>query len=142
MNLSFKIIQGIDNLPECKIIREKVFIEEQKFLNEFDELDASAIHELIYDDLKPIATARALTTDFTDTYKLGRICVLKEYRKNGIGKILVENLENYLRELGVKHIKISAQCRVQGFYKSLGYTAYGDEYLDEYCPHIDMKKDL
>ena len=29
-----------------------------------------------------------------------------------------------------------------GFYEKVGYIAYGEEYLDEGYPHIDMKKTL
>ena len=28
------------------------------------------------------------------------------------------------------------------FYEKLGYWASGEEYLDEYCPHIHMEKEL
>lgn len=29
-----------------------------------------------------------------------------------------------------------------GFYEKNGFQAYGEEYLDEFCPHIHMEKRL
>ena len=51
-------------------------------------------------------------------------------------------IEDKARELGADKIVLSAQCRVRGFYEKCGYTAYGDIYLDEYCEHIRMEKNL
>lgn len=50
--------------------------------------------------------------------------------------------EGWLRGRHVKRLALSAQVRVRPFYEKLGYTASGDEYLDEYCPHIHMEKEL
>ena len=35
-----------------------------------------------------------------------------------------------------------AQTQAMGFYKKLGYIPVGGEYLEEFCPHITMIKDL
>lgn len=43
---------------------------------------------------------------------------------------------------GGTKITLSAQKRVKLFYEKNGYTAQGDEYLDEFCPHIHMSKIL
>jgi hypothetical protein len=58
------------------------------------------------------------------------------------GKRLVREAEGWLRGRHVKRLALSAQVRVRPFYEKLGYTASGDEYLDEYCPHIHMEKEL
>lgn len=141
-NYNFKFAISLEKLPQCADIRKKVFIDEQKFENEFDAIDKTALHILVLDKELPIATARAFTDGDINEYHLGRICVLKEYRGKNIGKILVEALENHLKEKGVKLLKLSAQVRVKGFYEKLGFTSIGEEYLDEYCPHIDMVKNL
>ena len=41
-----------------------------------------------------------------------------------------------------KSIELSAQVRVKDFYQKLGYCPVGDVYLDEYCEHITMRKEL
>lgn len=54
----------------------------------------------------------------------------------------MKSLEAQAKRLGAKEIELSAQCRATGFYEERGYAADGDEYLDEFCPHIQMKKKL
>ena len=49
-------------------------------------------------------------------------------------------LEAEMQKLGAKQFKVSAQVRAAGFYEKLGYVRRGEEYLDEYCPHVDMYK--
>jgi predicted GNAT family N-acyltransferase len=50
--------------------------------------------------------------------------------------------EDALRKQGVGRVTLSAQVRASGFYKAIGYTPYGEEYYDQYCPHIAMEKRL
>ena len=54
----------------------------------------------------------------------------------------MEAMEQKARQLGAKDIQLSAQVQARGFYEKLGYRAYGQEYLDEHCPHIAMEKTL
>lgn len=128
-----------------KFIRKKVFIEEQGFKDEFDEYDCDekAIHLVLYDNQQAVATGRLFTKDSQKKiYTIGRLAVIKEYRKLGLGKVLVQSLEEKAKEEGAEKITISAQCRAEGFYKKLGYTSSGDIYYEETCPHIHMEKIL
>lgn len=43
---------------------------------------------------------------------------------------------------GEKPVALSAQLRASGFYEKQGYKKHGDEYYDEYCPHVLMTKAL
>lgn len=142
---SMKILieKGIEKLPQCREVRDAVFIKEQKFENEFDDIDDIAFHELILIDNKPVAVCRFFTEDpEKKSYHLGRVCVLKEYRGLSLGKELIRNAEIFLKINGASEMQLSAQVRAKGFYAKLGYTEYGEEFLDEYCPHINMKKEL
>lgn len=130
-------------LPEySKQIRQKVFVEEQKFQNEFDENDEIAIHFVVFIDDNAAGTARMFADDSGETYHIGRVAVLPEYRREHLGSKLVTAACDKAKELGGKKCLISAQCRVKEFYKTLGFEEKGEEYLDEYCPHIDMEKEL
>lgn len=130
-------------LPEySKKIRQKVFVEEQKFQNEFDDVEDIAIHFVIFVDGNAAGTARIFTDDDGKTYHVGRVAVLPEYRREHLGSKLVNAACEKAKELGAKKCIVSAQCRVKEFYNSIGFKEYGEEYLDEYCPHIDMEKDL
>ena len=137
------IRQGLSNLSQAAEIRREVFIEEQKFSNEFDETDQTAWHALLLISGQAAATARAFP-DPQDprTYHIGRVAVRKQYRGQKLGQKVMEALEEKLSDLGANTITLSAQVRVQGFYEALGYHAQGEPYFDEYCPHICMIKQL
>lgn len=144
---------GKTDIADCYLVRKKVFVDEQGFDGEaeFDNLDSVSYHLAIYNDKEnpaspsgettpAIATARLFLSE--DGYHCGRICVLSEYRKKGIGLMVMQAIEEKTRELGGKSLCLSAQVRVAAFYEKAGYIRYGEEYLDEFCPHIAMKKEL
>ncbi len=131
------------SLPaEAKYIRECVFVKEQGFENEFDDIDNTALHIVAYSDGKAAATGRMFPSETANFYTIGRIAVLPEYRKLHLGSEILSQLENKAKQLGAYGIELSAQCRVQPFYEKNGYKAEGDVYLDEFCEHIHMSKKL
>lgn len=128
---------------EIRLIREKVFVEEQGFQNEFDERDKSALHLILYCDGKTAATGRVFKENGTENiYIIGRIAVLLEYRKKNIGLKVLGFLEEKAREMGATKIKLSSQSRAQGFYEKSGYIPQGEVYYEEFCPHVLMEKQL
>ncbi len=130
-------------LPEeAKNIRKKVFIEEQGFKNEFDETDNCCIHFLLYKDGTAAATGRMFTEDGGKSYHIGRIAVLKEYRKFHLGSAIMNEMIKKAKELNAELIIVSAQCRVSEFYEKLGFIKTGSIYMDEFCPHIRMELKL
>lgn len=133
---------GKEQLDDCFFVRKKVFVIEQGFQEEleFDEIDKSAWHICIYDKNESIATARLFMEN--NRFHCGRICVLNEYRKMGIGDILMKELEQKALSLGSKQLELSAQISASGFYEKHGFYKAGAEYLDEWCPHIRMIKSL
>ena len=133
--------QFFNKLPEeAKMIREKVFVEEQGFQNEFDEQDEHSWHLVIYDYRTPVGCARMF--DEKGDIVFGRIAVIPEKRHKHLGSYILHELEKKARELGYPKAKLSAQVSAMGFYKKNGFQAYGEEYLDEFCPHIHMEKRL
>lgn len=133
-----------EKLPDAsKKIREAVFIKEQGFKNEFDEIDSRAAHIVLYsDDNKPIATCRVFKNEETDTYTFGRLAVIKEYRGRSLGSLMIKEAEKYVVQKGGKELVLHAQCRVVDFYKKSGFTEFGEIGEDEGCPHIWMKKSV
>lgn len=125
---------------DIRYIRETVFIKEQGFENEFDDIDNIAIHMLVKKDNKAIATARLYLEN--NSYHIGRIAVLKEYRYLKIGSEILKKLEEAVRKSNIKRIEISSQVRAKDFYYKCGYREVGDIYLDEECPHILMIKEV
>lgn len=132
-----------NTMPEdARKIRTDVFITEQGFVDEFDEIDGRSLHFLLFKDDTAIATGRMFTDDNGKSYHIGRVAVLKEYRKYHAGSEIVTAMIEKAKMLGAERAVLSAQCRVKDFYKKLGFTEVGDIYYDEYCPHIRMELKL
>jgi predicted GNAT family N-acyltransferase len=89
---------------------------------EFDELDnADMKYIVLLDGEFPVATCRLFETE-NKTAKIGRVVVLPEYRKKGLGRRVLEEAEKWLKELGIKRIEIDSRDVAVGFYEKLGYT--------------------
>lgn len=128
-----------DKLPEeAREIRLEVFVREQGFENEFDDIDERCLHLVLYENGFPAAAGRLYKAD--GVYTLGRVAVRKSFRGKGLGSEVIKLLEEKAREEGAERTVLSAQCRVRKFYESIGYTASGEVYLDEFCEHIHMEK--
>ena len=138
-NLKVEIVKWIDGYAPLSMIREKVFIEEQKvmFQLEWDGKDEKAIHFLAYQDEKAIGCARAFVIE--NHMQLGRMAVLKEYRNKGIGGTLIEKAVITAKLNQLSAINISAQCHAIDFYKKFGFEVISNIYLDADIPHRDMK---
>lgn len=132
------------SLPDdARFIRKSVFMNEQGFAEEFDDKDAISKHVVLYNSQnKPIATCRYFSIDEGKVYFVGRIAVLKEFRKNNYGAAVLREAEQQIYVAGGVEIRLAAQLRVKGFYEKLGYAIIGKEFLDENCPHIWMCKKL
>ncbi len=141
MGIQVKILKTPDTLEDAFSIREKVFIKEQGFQNEFDDTDMVSWHAVAYEGKKPVACGRLFQKE-AGTYAVGRVAVCRAFRGQHLGELIMNSLEAQAKRLGAKEIELSAQCRAAGFYERLGYEAEGEEYLDEFCPHIQMKKKL
>lgn len=132
-----------DFLPEAaRRIRTQVFLDEQKFTVEFDDTDAICTHLVMFIDDRAAAVCRYFYSEVNGCYMIGRVAVSKEFRGRHLGTQIMTAAEEHIREDGGVKTAVSAQCRVSGFYESLGYTKTSEEYLDEYCPHVLMIKEL
>ena len=80
-------IKFYSTLPEeAAAVRTEVFVEEQGFINEMDDIDSYAEHIVAFDGDKPVGTCRFFKDDKTENdYIAGRIAVRKEYRGRDIG---------------------------------------------------------
>lgn len=137
--MEFKVY---DILPDEAVkIRTDVFVSEQGFKNELDETDKIARHILLFVDSAPAAVCRIFSED-GKRWHIGRVAVVKECRGKGLGKAIVERAEAEIKRLGGTRAELSGQTRAADFYRGLGYTQVGDEYLDENCPHVFFYKDL
>ncbi|MDR0879683.1 MAG: GNAT family N-acetyltransferase [Clostridioides sp.] len=114
-------------------IRQNVFIEEQGMPADevFDKDNKNAVHLVVFDhNNTAFATARIITLD-NDVYKIGLVAVIKSERKKHIGKYLMEEAIEYIKELGGKEIILSAQEYARNFYEKLGFVKCGDSIFNE-----------
>ena len=120
---------------DAKLIRSMVFIEEQNIseADEWDEQDAISLHFVIYAQDQAIATARLLENN-----SIGRVAVLQQYRGEGIGKLLMQQIIQVAKQQNRAFLQLSAQGYATRFYENLGFQVQGEEYLDCEIPHIDM----
>ena len=126
-------------LPQdAKNIRIKVFMKEQGFENEFDEIDNLCHHIVAFDEGKPIGTCRFFKEN--NHYTIGRVAVLKEYRNQHIGNLLLKSAEKEIKRINGDVIVVHAQVRVSSFYEKQGYIQFGQIDDDEGVPHKWMKK--
>ena len=121
--MEYRFEQG--NFADARIVRTRVFMEEQGFANEFDSLDE-----------------HPATLHVTGRWVFGRLAVLPEARGGGLGAALLAESERLAREAGATEMHLHAQCRVTPFYERRGYEQYGPVELDEHVEHIWMRKAL
>ena len=145
MNITVVEVNNQELLEACFAIRMAIFVEEQGVPaeDEFDAYDAlgtEARHILLYVDGTPAASSRLRIVD--DVAKLERICVMLEYRKHGLGRVLIDKLEQMALDQGLAKAKLHAQVQASGFYERLGYTPASDVFLEDGIPHLLMVKPL
>lgn len=81
-----------------------------------DELEAVVLVE----NHKPVAGCR-ITYPRPDIGKIGRVCVIREKQRKGVGHILIAEAEKWIKERGFHHIVINSQDRAAAFYERCGY---------------------
>lgn len=122
-------------------VRRIVFVIEQEVPEEIeiDEFDPLSIHILAIDSAlkQPIGTARLLPDG-----RIGRVAVLKEWRKRGVGIALMNSLIEKCRSENRKEITLNAQVETIGFYEKLGFVAMGDEFEEAGILHRSMRLTL
>jgi len=138
--LQIQIVNSIEDMQKCFVVRGIVFCEEQKcpYLREVDGLDFSAIHFLGTKDAEPVATARMRL--FKDYAKIERLAVRKEYRGKEVGKEMFAFVLNHINKLDYKKIAIHAQAYLVKFYEDFGFVKQGEKFLDANIEHYYMEK--
>ena len=120
-------------------IRFTVFVEEQGVPREIelDDQDEPSIHAVAFEGGRAVATARLLPDGH-----IGRMAVRREWRRRGIGALLLSALIGRARERGDREIILSAQVHAVPFYRAHGFVPDGEEYLEAGIRHQAMKRPL
>lgn len=123
---------------EARAIREEVFMREQGFVCEFDEIDERAVHIVLYVGGKAAGTCRVFEED--RRAHVGRVAVRRELRGTGAGGRLLHAAEEAAAAMDLPEIELAAQVRARGFYEKYGYTVCSEPFDEEGCPHVRMCK--
>jgi len=146
----FRQVRSEADLEQAQSIRKAVFVREQGIpeemeYDEYDTLDAletRVVHILAWKErsaavetaggLPAVGTAPAGNPSAVATGRLilkgagvgtlSRIAVLKQYRGRGLGKAVVQKLEEQARELGLSYLSLQPHTYLEEFYGKLGYT--------------------
>jgi len=131
-----------DELADCLAIRRSVFIEGQSVPEqlEVDGRDAEALHFIARRGRTAIATARLRVLG--GDAKAERVAVLSAERGRGLGRLLMQVLEERAHQRGLTRVVLSAQEAVVGFYEQLGYCTEGERFEEAGIPHVKMWKRL
>jgi predicted GNAT family N-acyltransferase len=116
----------------------RVFVKEQRVPAEIelDRDDERASHFLATISGKAVGTARLVMR--RGSAKIGRMAVVKSYRRKGVGKNLLRRAITAAIKQGAQRIYLHAQMPVIGFYESLGFRAVGPVFDEAGIPHRKM----
>ncbi|MBM7367162.1 GNAT family N-acetyltransferase [Gordonia hydrophobica] len=124
-------------------LRTDVFVVEQDCAYpEIDGRDAesTALHFWCADsDGVPIATLRVLVDAVGDSrqYRIGRVCVRREFRGAGLTGALMERAVAYIgRDVSV----MDAQAHLVDMYARWGYLPDGPEFVEDGIPHVPLRR--
>ncbi len=130
-------VAGSDDLSDAHDVRRQVFLVEQGIAGEaeFDATDEAAQHLVAYDSDKPVGTARIRIVD--SKAKLERFAVLKEYRDQDIGRLLMETLLALAKQENLSEAYLMSQTYAVPFYTKFGFATEGNEFQQAGLPHIN-----
>ena len=134
-----------DNQKDAYSVRLAVFVAEQKFENEFDDIDNICEYVTLYNGDKCIATGRLFPDPkgTENTFVFGRIAVLKPYRGGHVGMSVIAALETAAKLKGGEKAILLAKGSAVGFYEKCGFIK--SEARTVYCegrPCYWMEKNI
>ena len=123
----------------CRQIRTDVFIVEQEVAEEeeFDAFEGESQHYLMMLDELAIGTARWRNSD--NGVKLERFAVLKGFRGNNYGELLLKKVIDDASK-AADYLYLHAQLKAVSFYARQGFRKTGPQF--EECNILHYKMDL
>ena len=144
----FELVLVTDSygLDICKAIRRKVFIDEQGVdesleLDEHDVIGGVCRHYYAAVDGVPAGAFRVMDK-CEGVAKLQRFCVLPAFRRMGVGRSMLDCLEENCIAENFGIIEMGAQCHAVPFYQKCGYSVVSGVFLDAGIQHVMMEKAL
>ena len=133
-------IAWTDGAQMLRAVRYRVFVEEQGVAEalEWDGLDAQCRHVLARcRNGVPIGTGRLLPDGH-----IGRMAVLPDWRRSGIGRALLRELLRIARARGDDVAILHAQTHAIEFYRREQFEVTSAEFMEADIPHVEMRLKL
>ena len=77
-----------------------------------------------------------------ETVKMRQVAVHPEFQNLGMGSRLVAFAESFAKERGFTKMVAHARGTAVDFYRKAGYTAVGEDFLEQTIPHRLVAKEL
>ena len=138
-DISVTIVSQASDRERAYDIRRAVFQVEQGVPadEEFDDDDERAIHVLATVGGHAAGTGRIV---FHPAYaKIGRMAVHRQFRRQGVGRAIIERLMQMGSERGATRFVLHAQVHAIPFYEAAGFTVVGEEFEEAGIPHRRME---
>lgn len=124
-------------------LRIDTFVTEQKITEpELDDLDLEAIQVFLLNKKQTTAVAACRIFQEDGMWLLGRVAVSADVRGQNIGTKMINQVHEYLKDLGVKRLYCHAQMQAKPFYDWLGYKTQGDVFVEAGIEHVQMYYNL
>ena len=138
MAVRVRRVSSPEEIKQAFAIRLRVSVREQKVPAEIelDSDDQQAVHFLALKSERAVGTARLVLR--RGSAKIGRMAVLKTYRRQGVGTKLLNRAVSTARRLGARKIYLHAQVPVIGFYEAMGFRRVGAIFDEAGIPHRKM----
>lgn len=125
-------------------LRRQVFEVEQNVPRPLDRdsHDPNANHVVaVVPGGRCVGTGRLVRLD-SRTAQIGRMAVAADHRRHGVGRQVIAALERIAALRGIAEVVLNAQLPSVPFFRTLGYAAEGQPFLEEGIPHLLMRKVL
>ena len=107
---------------------------------DLDDVDYNAYHVLAMRGDAVVAYARLFMDENDKVWYAGR--VLSVSRATGLGRMVMEKAEAFVRSHGGNILRVHAQIQAESFYVHLGYTRCSEEFVEADILHVGMQKPL
>jgi len=104
---------------------------------EVNEGDNDCVHVLAYDGGRPIGTARLMPDGH-----ISRMVVVKEWRRRGVGGLMLDALVEEARKRGDAVVRIVAPMQAMEFYRERGFVPDGKIVKSGSSLQQPVRKDL
>ncbi|NEP09623.1 MAG: GNAT family N-acetyltransferase [Symploca sp. SIO2C1] len=109
---------------------------------EQDKYDSSAFHVVAVCDQRTIVGSARLRELSPEIGSIAYVCVLPEFRHQGIGTKLIQKLIEKAQAKQLKSIRLKSRMTALDFYQRLGFSTNGEPFDFLNIPHIFMSLNL